>query len=240
MFGIIAAMTCELEGLTAAAENVTKEEVLSIEYVRGTLDGVDVVMAVSGEGKVNAAVCAQTMILRYGATTILNTGVAGSLSPTLHVPDVAIAHAAVQHDYDLSPLGYPVGKVLCGHRSKETPDGDSATVFFPADVALADALLTAATEMDVHAECGVIATGDCFVADGELKKSIVSRYGAIACEMEGGAIAQACHVAGVPFGILRAISDNADENAPEAFSPLRAAEISIAVTRRALAILQAK
>ena len=237
MTGIIAAMRIELSGLCQIATEVTHREVCCVDYITAKIDGTPVVMAVSGEGKVNAAVCAQTMILLFGATRIINTGVAGSLSPTLHVPDVAIATETVQHDYDISPLGFARGQVLCGRRNDEFPDGDAITVRFPADPAISRALMEAATAEGCHAEMGCIVSGDQFIADPAVKNDLIATFGGIACEMEGGAIAQVCRVAGVPYGVLRAISDNADENAPESFNPQKAAAISIAVTRRALALL---
>lgn len=240
MTGIIAAMQCELQKLLAMAENVSQKEILSITYYTGSLAGEEVVMAVCGEGKVNAAVCAQTMILAFGPDRILNTGVAGSLSPTLHVPNVAIATAAVQHDYDISPLGYEKGLVLCGKKTPENQDGSCTSVFFKADPALSSLLAKATREEGIYSECGVIASGDQFISEGEKKEEIRSLFGAIACEMEGGAIAQVCTVAGVPFGLIRAISDNADEKAPESFDPLRAAEISTKVTIRTLSALAEK
>lgn len=238
MIGIIAAMQCELARLCDAAENTRKERIFDTEYCLGILDGREVVMAVCGEGKVNAATCAQTMLLRYAPQAIVVTGVAGSLSPTLHVPDVAIATATAQHDYDLSPLGYEKSRILCGYRDEKTPNGDKETVFFPTLPALREAFAAAAQETGVHAECGVIATGDQFVASSAVKQDLHQRLGAIACEMESGAIAQVCAMAATPYCVLRAISDNADEHAPATFSPEKAAEISVALTRRALALWQ--
>jgi adenosylhomocysteine nucleosidase len=237
MIGIIAAMSVELEKIVERMEVKEKKTVSGLTFTVGMLEGHETVATVCGEGKVNAAVCAQTMILLFGATRIINTGVAGSLSPTLHVPDVAIATETVQHDYDISPLGFARGQVLCGRRNDEFPDGDAITVRFPADPAIAKALTEAATAEGCHAETGCIVSGDQFIADPAVKEDLVKTFGGIACEMEGGAIAQVCRVAGVPYGVLRAISDNADENAPESFDPQRAAAISIAVTRRALALL---
>lgn len=225
MIGIIAAMSCELEKLIDAASIKEKRTVGSLVFHIGTLEGHEVAMTVCGEGKVNAALCAQTMILLFQPSLLINTGVAGALSPTLSVPDVAVADAVCQHDYDISPLGYGKGEVLF--------PGGSAT-YFAADRAFSDAVLAAALEMGVHAERGVIASGDAFIADKDTKESLARDFGGIACEMEGGAIGQVAFLAGVPFAVLRAISDNADD--AEKFDPLRAAEISVALTRRALAL----
>lgn len=226
MIGIIAAMSVELEKLKEAATIEKEETVSGLTFYTGTLAGKNVVMTVCGEGKVNAALSAEAMILRYAPTLLINTGVAGALSPTLSVPDVAIATAVCQHDYDISPLGYEKGQVLF-------PGGSA--VYFEADAAAVCAFAAAADAAGVHTEQGVIASGDVFVADGALKAAIRQRFSAIACEMEGGAIGHVAYLNRTPFAVLRAISDGADD--ATAFDPVRAAAISVDITLRALAAL---
>lgn len=226
MIGIIAAMTVELEKLKAAAEIEREETVSGLTFTVGTLAGKPVVMTVCGEGKVNAALAAEAMILRYCPEILINTGVAGALSATLSVPDVAIATAVCQHDYDISPLGYEKGQVLF--------PGGSAT-FFEADATAVRAFAVSAEAAGVHTECGVIASGDVFVADEGLKCAIRDGFSAIACEMEGGAIGHVAYLNNTPFAVIRAISDGA--NNAMAFDPVRAAAISVDVTLRALAML---
>lgn len=226
MIGIIAAMSVELEKLKEAATLVREETVSGLTFALGTLEGKEVVMTVCGEGKVNAALSAEAMILRYAPTLLINTGVAGALSETLSVPDVAIATAVCQHDYDISPLGYEKGQVLF--------PGGSATFFRANETAVA-AFTAAAREAGVHTETGVIASGDVFVADTALKNAIREGFSAIACEMEGGAIGQVAFLNQTPFAVIRAISDGADD--ADAFDPVRAAAISVDITRRALSLL---
>ncbi len=226
MIGIIAAMTVELEKLKEAA-TVTREETVSgLTFTLGVLEGKEVVMTVCGEGKVNAALSAEAMLLRYAPTLLINTGVAGALSETLSVPDVAVATAVCQHDYDISPLGYQKGQVLF--------PGGSAT-FFETDGKAASAFTAAAKEAGVHTESGVIASGDIFVAEEGLKTAIRQGFSAIACEMEGGAIGHVAFLNQTPFAVIRAISDGANDAA--AFDPVRAAAISVDITRRALRAL---
>ncbi|MBO5653186.1 MAG: 5'-methylthioadenosine/adenosylhomocysteine nucleosidase [Clostridia bacterium] len=226
MIGIIAAMTVELEKLKEAA-TVTREETVSgLTFTLGVLEGKEVVMTVCGEGKVNAALSAEAMLLRYAPTLLINTGVAGALSETLSVPDVAVATAVCQHDYDISPLGYQKGQVLF--------PGGSAT-FFETDGKAASAFTAAAKEAGVHTESGVIASGDIFVAEEGLKTAIRQGFSAIACEMEGGAIGHVAFLNQTPFAVIRAISDGADD--ATAFDPVRAAAISVDITRRALTML---
>lgn len=228
MIGIIAAMRCELEQLLAAAKIEETRSEGRLTFHVGTLDGVRVVMTVCGEGKVNAALCAEAMILLYAPSLLVNTGVAGALSPTLSVPDVAVASAVCEHDYDISALGYGKGEVLF--------PGGSAT-YFEAEKCFSNAVLRAAAEEGVHAECGVIVSGDRFIADGDTKEQLRCDFGGIACEMEGGAIGHVAFLNGVPFAVLRAISDNADDSTK--FDPIRAADISVRLTRRAISLLNA-
>lgn len=200
--GIICAMQLEMDGLRAQMTDMVSERVSGIEFVRGTLCGAPVVTAVCGVGKVFAALCAQTMILRYAPARLINTGVAGSLSPSLTIGNIAIADDVVQHDMDTSPLGDPVG-LLSGIN----------IVHIPADPALGEALEASAAACGLTVRRGTIATGDRFISSGEQKSRIRDAFGAIACEMEGGAIGHVCYVNNVPFAVLRAISDGGDEEA---------------------------
>ena len=200
--GIIGAMKIEVEKLCSMAENVKKEKVGGIEFNVGDLCGHQVIIAVCGVGKVFAAMCAQAMILNYSPDAIINTGVAGALASELRVGDVAVAENVVQHDMDTSPIGDPVGLV-----------SGINLVEIPADTGIASALKKTALDLGMTCISGTIASGDQFIADKAKKSYIKDTFSAIACEMEGAAIGQVCHVNGTPFGILRSISDNGDESA---------------------------
>ena len=184
MIGIIAAMDVEMKSLRSFMTDTKTETVSGITFVSGTLEGKLVVTAVCGIGKVFAAMCAQTMILRYQPECIVNTGVAG---------------AVVQHDMDTSALGDPLGLISGVNK-----------VQLPADSDLCGQLSACATVLGIRTETGVIASGDQFISSAERKDAIVKTFGAIACEMEGAAIGQVCYVNRVPFCVLRAISDSAD------------------------------
>ncbi|MBQ8140669.1 MAG: 5'-methylthioadenosine/adenosylhomocysteine nucleosidase [Clostridia bacterium] len=202
MVGIIGAMKIEVDTLKKAMTEKNTETVSGIEFVSGKLYGRDAVVAQSGIGKVFAAVCAQTMILRYGVDTVINTGVAGTLTAKLSINDIAVSSACVQHDMDTSALGDEVGLI-----------SGINIVNIPADEKLCGCVCGAATRLGLKAEAGVIASGDCFVSSAEKKKYISDTFGAIACEMEGAAIAQVCFVNEVPYVVIRAISDSADGDA---------------------------
>ena len=200
--GIIGAMRVEVDALKAKMENAVCERVGGIEMVRGRLSGKEVVVAQCGIGKVFAAMCAQTMILRYGVGRIINTGIAGSLSGELGILDMVVANGVVQHDMDTSPIGDPVGLISGINLVKIASDG-----------ALGDELFLVAQKMGLFCRRGVIASGDQFINDADKKAWIAKTFDAVACEMEGAAIGQVCYVNGVDFAIVRSISDNASGEA---------------------------
>ena len=113
MIGIIGAMQMEVEGLLHSMEDPQPRQVGKNTYYSGRIDGVPCVVACSGEGKVNAAICAQSMLLLYHPGLIINSGVAGGIGKEVHIGDVVFADAVVEHDMDITPLGYPMGYV-CG------------------------------------------------------------------------------------------------------------------------------
>ena len=223
MIGIIAAMDVEMKSLRSYMENTETEVISGIRFVRGTLEGKDVVTAVCGIGKVFAALCAQTMILHDQPRCIINTGVAGTLTDALTIGSIAVSSAVVQHDMDTSPLGDPVG-LISGINKVE----------LPADRLLTGQLSACANVMGIKTATGVIASGDQFVASVERKAFIVEHFKAIACEMEGAAVGQVCYVNKVPFCVLRAISDSADGSSHMDYPTFvqMAAEQSVALLRR--------
>jgi adenosylhomocysteine nucleosidase len=195
-------MSVETDALKAMVENAKAETVSGVEFVVGTIGGKDVVVAQCGIGKVFAALCAQTMILRYGTDQVVNVGVAGSLSPRLGLLDIAVSDAVVEHDMDTSPLGDPVGLI-----------SGINVVKLPASEELAAKVEAAAALLGKNCVRGVIASGDQFIADRARKRFIVEHFDAIACDMEGAAIGHVCYVNEIPFTVIRSISDNAAEDA---------------------------
>lgn len=204
MIGILSAMSVEIQGLMAQLEQAKEQTVGRMRFLQGTLHGREVVLAECGIGKVNAAACAQTMILLYHPALILNVGVGGSLSSDLHYAEVAVARDLVQHDVDTTALGDDYGLVSTVN-----------LVHFPCDERAVRLIADCVQEIGSRAVVGTIASGDQFVADHARKEFITSHFDAICCEMEGGAIAQVCYLNDVPCAVIRAISDNADEGAHE-------------------------
>lgn len=201
--GIIGAMDVEVATLKEKMENVTVQVHARSEYYEGTLEDCPAVVVQCGVGKVNAALCAQILISVYGVTHIVNTGIAGSLCADLDIGDLVISRDAIHHDFDLHFWGRPIGQV----------PGMDVTAF-PADEALMAAAFAAAeAENPGHNKIGRVASGDQFICSKEQKDKIISDTEALCAEMEGASIAHAAYRNGVPFVIIRAISDKADDSA---------------------------
>ena len=201
--GIIGAMEIEVAILKSKLENPKVTKVGPMEFFEGRLAGCQVVIIMCGVGKVHAAMCTQTLCCMFGVTHIVNTGVAGSLDAQLDICDVLVSTDAIQHDMDVTHLGYDVGKV---------PGLDVRA--FAADELLRKLAFEESERIRPgHTKLGRVATGDQFINSKELKVKIIETTGASCAEMEGAAIAQTAYVNGVPFVILRAISDKADDSA---------------------------
>jgi len=230
--GIIGAMAVEVQMLKDIMQNVRVDTISGIEYYAGTIADVEVVVAQAGVGKVNAAVCAEAMILKYEPSAIINIGVAGGLSAALKVGDIAIADAVVEHDMDTSVLGDPIGFIT-----------GIDMVQIPCAAWVTETLKEVANKLDgVFTVCGTIVSGDQFISSKEKKTQLVERFNAVATEMEGASIGHVCYMNGVPFGVLRAISDSADDEADMSFTEFcdMAAKNSLKVILRFLEIVKEK
>lgn len=202
MIGLIGAMPVEVDLLKHRMTQKTEETVSGIVFTQGKLEGVDCVAAVSGIGKVNAALCAQTMILRWKPRLVINTGVAGGMGEGIRIGHVVVADSVVQHDMDPGKLLGPKGWI---------PGVDRIEI--PCDRALNEKVLQAAALVEgLVCHRGVVATGDQFIESREQQNRIKEAFRAAACEMEGGSIGQVCCVNQVPFTVIRAISDNANDD----------------------------
>ena len=222
MIGIIGAMDLEIKNLREKLTDAQIEKISGVEFVSGKLCGQDVVLAVCGIGKCFASLAAEAMILRYRPSVLINIGVAGTLTDQLNIGDMAIGSSAVCHDMDTSPLGDPVGLI-----------SGINLMHIPLDTALSKKLKNICEEANINAVEGVIASGDQFICDMQKKEWIAGTFSAIACEMEGQAIAQVAYVNGVPCAVLRSISDGADGNAMdyEQFKSLAAEHSSDVILR---------
>ena len=205
--GIIGAMARETDVIMARMEETETKAVCGIRFCAGRLEGVQAVVAQCGIGKVFAAMCAQTLILKYQPDLVINIGVSGSLHQDLNIGDIAIADAVVQHDMDTTAFGDPPG-LISGLGQVQIRCSEDAVRM----------LEECAERLNFHHRTGIIASGDVFMQDRTRKHWVADTFQAISCEMEGASIGQVCCVNKVPFCILRAISDNGDETAGNDYS----------------------
>ena len=220
--GIIGAMTVEVATLKEQMENKVISTHAGMEFCEGFLEGLPAVVVQCGVGKVNAAMCAQILCSCYAVTHLVNTGIAGSLCAQLDIGDLVVSQDAMYHDFDCCGFGYPMGKV---------PGSD--VIAYPADeTMIALAISAAQTVNPDHVKLGRVASGDQFICDKAVKDRIIQNTQALCTEMEGAAIAQTAYRNGVPFVILRAISDKADNSAEmdyptfEAIAASRCAQVT--------------
>ena len=204
MIGIICAMQVEADGIIALLKNIEEIEKFGMIFTRGTLNGKDVVIAVCGVGKVNAAMCAVTMIDNFRPAIIMNSGVAGAVSPVVSIGDLVIGTKAVEHDMNITALGSKQGEV-------SFTGGNMMYFECDRDASLLLEKICSGLE-DTKTERGIIASGDIFISDRSQRFRLNERFGALACEMEGAAIGHVCFCCRTPFVILRAISDDLNEN----------------------------
>jgi adenosylhomocysteine nucleosidase len=213
--GIIGAMPEETDLLKREMTVGETLEKANMIFFSGDLWGKKAVVVTCGIGKVNAAVCAQILCDRFNVDAVVNVGVAGGIVKGLMPGDVVVGKRLVQHDFDTSPIGDPIGHITGPDR-----------VYFDCDPALVEKAERACASIKEHGcMTGTIATGDQFITKPERFEWIHKTFGAVACEMEGGSIAQTCWLNGKPFVVLRSISDNFLEGhiEYEEFKPIAAA-----------------
>jgi len=222
--GIIGAMTVEIETLKSRLDKLTVTEKAGMTFYDGVLNGLDAVVVQCGIGKVNAGMCVQVLCDCFGVTHIVNTGVAGSLCAELDIGDFVISRDAMYHDFSCNTLNpnYLVGQIP-----------GFPVRYFPADEQLTQLAYDAAQQVQAgHTRIGRVASGDQFVAGKMQKERIIADTGALCTEMEGAAIAHAAWRNSVPFVVIRAISDKADDSAEmdyptfEAIAAQRCAEVT--------------
>ena len=204
--GIIGAMELEVSALKGQIKGITVKKKAGMEFCEGQICGVDVVVVRCGIGKVNAALCVQILCDDFGVSHIINTGVAGSLNNDLNIGDILISKDAVHHDVDVTIFSYKIGEVpQLGIRE------------FPADAGLISAAEKAIKEKqpDLNYRVGRVASGDQFISSSEVKERIIKNFEADCAEMEGASIAHGAYLNGIPFVIIRAISDKADGSAEQ-------------------------
>ncbi|MDR2908879.1 MAG: 5'-methylthioadenosine/adenosylhomocysteine nucleosidase [Oscillospiraceae bacterium] len=203
VWGIIAALDAELALITRAMKTERVERICGADFHLGKIGENAVIAVCSSIGTINAAVCTTVLIRELGAQCVVNIGVAGSLSPSLRILDVVLGSELIFHDADLDIIEkyYPF-------RRSFTAD--------PSLLGLAQKSIEALPH-DYRCVVGPIASGDRFVADTAAKEDIASRCSCLCVEMEGAAVGQVAHMNGVPFLIIRSLSDDASEQADASY-----------------------
>ena len=202
--GIIGAMELEVETLKSKMNVAKTTKKANMEFFEGTLNGVEVVIVRSGIGKVNAGICTQILADIFDVTHIINTGIAGSLDAQIDIGDIVVSTDVLQHDMDVRVFGYPLGEIP-----------QLGTLSFPADDRMSSLAKSVCEKVNegVKVFSGRIVSGDQFISDRQVKNRITAQFGGMCTEMEGAAIAQAAYLNSIPFVIIRAISDKADDSA---------------------------
>lgn len=202
--GIIGAMELEVEQLKKEMNVTAVVKKAGMDFFEGTLGGAPVVIVRSGIGKVNAALCVQILADEFRVSHVINTGVAGSLNAKLDIGDILISRDALHHDMDVTIFGYQPGEVpQMGFRE------------FKADEQMM-ALAKEACEKvnpDIHVMCGRVVSGDQFISSKEVKERLITQFQGDCAEMEGASVAHGAYLNSLPFVIIRAISDKADDSA---------------------------
>lgn len=204
MIGIIGAMDEEVKKIKESLAEVTVTTVAGMDFYKGVLEGTEVVVVRSGIGKVNAAICMQILVDKFAVRAVINTGIAGSLKNEINIGDIVLSTNALQHDVDAVAFGYPLGQIP----RMEVLD-------FPASEALIDLAKAACQTVlpNISVFEGRVLSGDQFISDKQKKQWLIDNFAGYCTEMEGGAIAQAAYLNHIPFLIIRAISDKADDSA---------------------------
>ena len=204
MLGIIGAMEVEVATLKSAINNLEVTKKAGMEFCMGNIFGKDVVVVKSGIGKVNAAICTQILVDDFNVDYVINTGIAGSLKAEINIADIVISSDVLHHDMDATGFGYPLGQIP-----------RMEVLSFEADKKLIELADKACKKVlpEIGTHIGRVVSGDQFISDKTVKERISSNFDGYCTEMEGAAIAQAAYLNKVPFVILRAISDKADDSA---------------------------
>ncbi|ELQ6216552.1 5'-methylthioadenosine/S-adenosylhomocysteine nucleosidase [Cronobacter dublinensis] len=204
--GIIGAMEEEVTLLRDKIDNRQTLNIAGCEIYTGTLNGVDVALLKSGIGKVSAAMGATLLLEHCKPDVVINTGSAGGLAPSLKVGDIVVSDEVRYHDADVTAFGYEYGQMA------------GCPAAFKADNKLIAAAQATIEQLNLHAVRGLVVSGDAFINGSVNLAKIRHNFPqAIAVEMEATAIGHVCHNFGVPFVVVRAISDVADQQSHLSF-----------------------
>lgn len=229
--GIIGAMEVEVASLKSAMKVSRMLKKAQMEFLEGELEGCQAVVVRSGIGKVNAAVCTQILVDEFGVDGVINTGIAGSLKAEINIGDIVLSTDVLHHDMDATGFGYPLGQI---------PQMDAFS--FQADEQMRKLAKEVCEEVnpEIRVFEGRVVSGDQFISSREVKDKIKENFDGCCTEMEGAAIAQTAYLNQIPFVIIRAISDKADDSATMDYPTFekQAVEHSVRLTRGFLKRIQ--
>ena len=203
MIGIICAMREEIEEILIFMKKKEEETYGNFKFIKGYIFGSECVLALCGIGKVHAAMCTQVLIMKYNPDFIINVGVAGGIAPGIKIGDIAVANGVVQHDFDISSFK--------GRKKGEIAGIDLVEI--ETTKWITDRILVCSNDISpVNVHTGRILSGDQFICSPQKLNDLKNEFGGIACEMEAGSIGQVCYANKKEFGIIRSISDHADNS----------------------------
>ncbi len=211
MLGLISALEEELALFKKHCEVDQVVTQAGVDFHLGSLADEKVIILKCGVGKVNAAIATQLLIDRFGVDSVVFTGLAGSLVPHLKRGDVVVSNFVVQHDIDLTAFGRRPGEIPELTRLIEADPGLVKRVTGAYD------RIRETEQINGQLYVGTIATGDSFISDPDKIRWLQREFGAVATEMEGGAVGQVCQMNKVPFVVIRVISDGAGDGAAAEF-----------------------
>ena len=226
IIGIIGAMDEEVSRLKEKMQVKKIENKAGMEFFEGDLVGKDVVIVRSGIGKVNAGICTQILVDDFHVEAVINTGVAGSLKNEINIGDIVLSSDALQHDMDATGFGYEPGII---------PRMDNSVFVADKELLSVAEMVNKKVNPEIQTFVGRVVSGDQFISDKEKKDYITKQFSGYCTEMEGAAIAQACYVNGIPFLVIRAISDKADNSATMDYGEFEAKAIEHTVMMENLA-----
>ena len=203
--GIVVAMQEEREAIEKILSNKEVEEVCNLRIIKGTINNKECILVECGVGKVNAARAAQVIIDKFEVDTIINVGVAGAVNPMLEIGDIVIGKYVLQHDFDITAFGHSKGYITgVGDRINCTDKYDEQV----------EKIIDESIEKNYQVKLGIVATGDIFCTDIDMKNKIQAKFDADVVDMECAAIGQVAYLNDIPFAVIRSVSDTPNgENA---------------------------
>ena len=207
--GIIVAMDEEREAIQNFLKEVEIKQIYNLRFLIGTIGKRKCVLIKSGVGKVNAARATQILIDNFELDCIINVGVAGAINYLLNIGDVVIAKHVVQHDFDITAFGHSKGYIT-GVGDKVMCDRGLVSAF--------ENMMKNMEERLYKIKIGIVASGDIFCTQIEMKNKINAKFNADVVDMECASVGQVCYLDDIPFISVRCISDIPDGSNERAFN----------------------